>query len=53
MPQTILLLASFKSMELSIMAGLLPPSSKVVGVKFSAAALATILPILTLPVKNI
>jgi hypothetical protein len=37
----------------SITAGLFPPSSSVVGVRFTAAALATILPILTLPVKNI
>jgi hypothetical protein len=35
------------------MHGFLPPSSRVVGVKFTAAAFATIFPTSILPVKNI
>ena len=37
--QTILFAVSFMSQSLKIKVGLLPPSSKVTGVKFSAAAL--------------
>ena len=37
----------------SIIHGFFPPNSKVTGVKFGAAALATILPTATLPVKKI
>ena len=52
LPQTILLAASFKSIVSSIIQGFLPPSTSVIGVRVYAAAAATILPILTLPVKK-
>ena len=39
--------------SLSMIHGLFPPSSSVIGVKFFAASLATIFPTLVLPVKKI
>lgn len=43
----------FISTEPSTMHGLLPPSSRIHGIKFSAAALATNLPLSVPPVKII
>src|SRR5580658_1162153 len=51
-PQTIFLAASRIFAVSSTRAGLIPPSSSTTGVKFSAAALATILPTVVLPVKK-
>ena len=51
-PQTMRLAASFRFAVSSTMQGFLPPSSKVTGVKCTAAAAATILPTGTLPVKK-
>ena len=52
-PQTILFAVTFIEAVSSTIHGFLPPSSRVVGVKFTAANLATIFPKLTLPVKYI
>ena len=52
LPQINLLAVSLISVFLSIMHGFLPPNSNVNGVKNLEAALATILPTFTLPVKN-
>ena len=42
-----------KGADPSTIQGLFPPSSKVIGVRYSAAALATFFPMLVLPVKKI
>ena len=52
-PQTILLAVKLILTDSSTIHGLFPPNSKVVGVRNSAAALATIFPTIVLPVKKI
>jgi hypothetical protein len=52
-PQTILFADTSNDAVSSTIHGFFPPSSRVVGVKLIAAALATIFPTSTLPVKNI
>ena len=52
-PQTIRFAANFKLAVSSIIQGFFPPNSNVIGVRYSAAALATIFPTATLPVKKI
>lgn len=51
--EIILIEADFISADLSTIVGLLPPSYKIHGVRFSAAALATIFPFSEDPVKMI
>ena len=51
-PKTILLAASFKLAVFSTMQGLFPPSSRVTGVRYSAACFMTSLPTDWLPVKK-
>ena len=52
-PQIILFADTSNDAVSSTIHGFFPPSSRVVGVKLIAAALATIFPTPTLPVKNI
>ena len=53
LPDTILLAVFSTFISLSMIHGLFPPSSSVIGVKFFAASLATIYPTLVLTVKKI
>ncbi|MCY1545790.1 hypothetical protein D9M68_817490 [compost metagenome] len=48
----ILLTADFRSAERDTMVGDLPPSSRVTGTRFSAAARITCLPMLLAPVNS-